>query len=67
MIEPETEGQDIAGFWCTPETSYSGRGVCGFSQFLQGSVETQPAEGGKMGDEVNALKEQMFFSSLNKF
>ena len=42
MIEPETVVQDSAGFWYTPETSYSGRGVCGFSQYLQGSVETQP-------------------------
>jgi hypothetical protein len=38
---------------------------------LQGSVETQPAGGGKMGDEVRALKEQeilfFFFFALNKF
>jgi len=41
MIEPETEGQDSGGFWCTSETSYSGCGICGFSQSLQRSVETE--------------------------
>lgn len=40
--EPETEVEDRGGFRCTSETSYSGRGVCSFSQSLQGSVETQP-------------------------
>ena len=42
MTEFETEGQDSGGFCCTSETSYSGRRICGFSQSLQGSIETQP-------------------------
>ena len=41
IIEPETEGQDNGGFCCTSETSNSSRGICGFSQSLQRSVETQ--------------------------
>jgi len=42
MIEPETVGQDSGEFCCAPEISYSGRGICGLSHFLQGGVETQP-------------------------